>query len=115
VDRQWRSANANIGTSSIRTVAASSRLSLPVLNIRTTRVADGALTRIQQPSKRTSHILVESSKGAAMPVTGIGPGQGRMSGPQTTGRDYRNLNDKDALCASRVLTALAARPLEFQS
>jgi hypothetical protein len=79
------------------------------------RAADGALTRIQQPSKRTSHILVESSKGAAMPVIGIDPDQGRMNGPQTTGRDYRNLNDKDARRASRVLAALAASPLEFQS
>ena len=42
-----------------------------------------------------------------MRVAAIDPGQRGMNGPQTSGRDDRNLNDKDARPASRVLAALA--------
>jgi hypothetical protein len=50
-----------------------------------------------------------------MPVTGIDPGQGRMNGLQTTGRDYRDLNHKDARRASRVLAALAVAAVAWGS
>ncbi|MBV9357626.1 MAG: cytochrome d ubiquinol oxidase subunit II [Chloroflexi bacterium] len=42
-----------------------------------------------------------------MRVAAIDPGQRRMNGPQTSGRDDRNLNDKDARPAIRVLAAVA--------